>query len=307
MDDISKYFDFEGTILKKIIVTPAGRKQYLDILSKYLIYYHNLGEFDEWHLWCNTDVSEDVKCIYDLEKNNSFIKVVPTPTAEEIATTCNCDKLWHEGSQLVYSCTIPYFIRVDSTDKDSVYLRLDDDIVFIKKDSIKKLFEFRLNHLDNFLVYGNIVNNAVLSNIHQNIGALDYALGTVRFDAFDYLGIYSGQFAQYVHNNFFNKYEIGLLDQYLFEPFELSDYSKISIQAISYTGESYSKFDGIIPVGVHEEDYQSCIRPEIENKKNIIFGDSLFCHYASGLHRGYIETTNILSRYKKLVDEYLGE
>ena len=292
--------------MKKIIVTPAGRKQYLDILSKYLNHYHNLNEFDEWHLWCNTDVLEDIDCIYSLEDKYNFVRVLSTPTAEQIATTCNCDKLWHDGGQLVYSCTIPYFIRMDSTDKDAVYLRLDDDIVFIEKDSIKKLFEFRLNNLDNFLVYGNIVNNAVLSNIHQNIGALDYALGTVRFDAFDYLGIYSGQFAQHVHNNFFDKYEKGLLDLYKFEPFVLTDYSKISIQCISYFGSDYAKFDGIIPMAVHEEDYQSQIRPEIENKKNIIFGDSLFCHYASGLHRGYMETTNILSKYQKLVDEYLG-
>jgi hypothetical protein len=307
LDDISKYISFKGIILKKIIVTPAGRKQYLDILSKYLIYYHSLGEFDEWHLWCNTDVFEDIKCVYDLSRHNSFIKVIPTPTAQDIANTCNCDKLWHEGSQLVYSCTIPYFIRVDSTDKDAVYLRLDDDIVFIEKDSIKKLFEFRLNNHDNFLVYGNIVNNAVLSNIHQNIGALDYALGTVRFDAFDYLGIYSGQFAQHVHANFFDKYEKGLLDLYKFEPFVLTDYSKISIQVISYFGSSYAKFDGIIPIAVHEEDYQSCIMPEIENKKNVIFGDSLFCHYASGLHRSFLDTTNVLINYKRLADNYLGE
>lgn len=305
MDDISKYFNIKGIILKKIIVTPAGRKQYLDILSKYLIYYYSLGEFDEWHLWCNTDILEDIKCIYDLGNNNSFIKVIPTPTVEEIAVTCNCDKLWHEGSQLVYSCTIPYFIRIDSTDKNAVYLRLDDDIVFIEKDSIKKIFEYRMNNLDNFLVYGNIVNNAALSSIHQNIGALSEALGTVRFDAFDWLGIYSGQFAHFVHNNFFEKYENGLLEEYKFEPYELKNYDKISIQAISYFGSDYAKFDGIIPIGVHEEEYQSYIRPEIENRKNIIFGDGLFCHYAAGTHRNYINTTDILFKYTKLVDEYL--
>jgi hypothetical protein len=288
--------------LKRIIVTPAGRKKFLEISSKYLIHYQH--EFDEWHLWCNTDVPEDLAYINELSNNNSFIKIVPPPTREEIDRTCNCDRFWHEGSQLVYACTIPYFLAVDSSDENAVYLRLDDDIIFIKKDSIKNIFEYRESNTENFLVYGNIVNNGAISHIHQNIGALSKEFGEVVFDCMDKLGLYSGPFALFSHYNFFDKYNADLLDTYNFGLYELKDYTRVCIQAISWRGEDYKKFDGAIPKGVHEEVYQSCIRPEIENKKNVIFGDSLFCHYAAEVHAGYINSTSILSMYKELSDKY---
>jgi hypothetical protein len=288
----------------KIVVTPAGRKRFLSILSKYLIYYHNLNEFNEWHLWCNTDNKEDIDYIYELERENDFIKVIPFPDKETILKTCHKDG--YNGGRLIFAATIPYFIKVDTTDKDSVYLRLDDDIVFIKKDSIKNIFEHRLNNKNNFLVYGNIVNNSAIANIHQQIGALSKDLGEVAFSAFDRLGLYDGQFAINVHNNFFNKYKNNLLNDYNFESYTLNDYTTISIQAISWLGKDYfESFNGDIPKDVHEELYQSSIIPEKIGKTNVVFGNCLFCHYAAELHRDSVDTTDILNIYNIMADEYL--
>jgi hypothetical protein len=189
-------------------------------------------------------------------------------------------------------------------DENAVYLRLDDDIIFIKKDSIRKLFEYRENNTENFLVYGNIVNNSAISHIHQNIGVLSKEHGEVAFDCMDKLGLYSGPFAEYSHYNFFEKYNAELLDDYNFGLYQLKDYTRICIQAISWRGEDYKKFGGIIPKTFHEEEYQSVIRPQIENKKNVVFGDSLFCHYAAGVHTSYINSTPILSIYKELSEKY---
>ena len=38
--------------MKRIIVTPAGRKRYLAILIKYLVKQKH--SFDSWQIWCNT-------------------------------------------------------------------------------------------------------------------------------------------------------------------------------------------------------------------------------------------------------------
>jgi hypothetical protein len=292
--------------IKKIIVTPAGRKKFLSILSKYLIYYHNLNEFDEWHLWCNTDKEEDINYIYELGKENNFIKVIPFPDKETILKTCYKDG--YNSGKLIFAATIPYFIKMDTTDKDAVYLRLDDDIVFIKKDSIKNIFEYRLNNKDNFLVYGNIVNNSIITNIHQQIGALSKNLGEVSFNAFDQLGLYDGQFAISVHHNFFDKYRNNLLDNYNFDPYVLNDYSTISIQVISWLGKDYLEgFNGDVPKDIHEEAYQSSIIPEKLGKTNAVFGNSLFCHYAAEVQRDSIDTTDILNNYNIIADEYLKD
>jgi hypothetical protein len=289
----------------KIIVTPAGRKRFLSILSKYLIYYHNLNEFDEWHLWCNTDNKEDIDYIYELERENNFIKVTPFPDKETILRTCHKDG--YNGGRLIFAATIPYFIKIDTTDKNSIYLRLDDDIVFIKKDSIKNIFEYRLNNKNNFLVYGNIVNNSAIAYIHQQIGVLSKDLGEVSFNAFDQLGLYDGQFALNVHNNFFDKYKNNLLNDYNFESYTLNNYSTISIQVISWFGKDYlESFNGDIPKDIHEEAYQSSIVPEKIGKTNAIFGNSLFCHYAAEVHRDIVDTTDILDTYNIISKEYLN-
>lgn len=290
---------------KKIIVTPAGRKRFLSILYKYLVYYHNLNEFDEWHLWCNTDIKEDVDFIYELQSKYDFIKVIPFPNQEEISRTCNCNNIIRDGGNVVYACTIPYFIAVDSSDENTIYLRLDDDIVFIKKDSIKNIFQYRQENKDSFLVFGNIINNGAISHVHQNIGVLSKQFGEVSFDAFDYLGLRDGNFAIYSHNNFFEKYENNQLDQYKFESYILDGYNYISIQSICWLGSDYKKFNGQIPIGVHDEEYQTKIRPQIENRTNAILGDSLFCHYATESHRVYVDHTNILSKYYELAEKYL--
>lgn len=284
--------------MKKIVVTPAGRKKYLEILSKYLIKYKN--EFDEWHLWCNTIVPEDVDYIRELSKDHDFIKIIEMPDMSSKTDL----HYWPDGN-MIHAFTIPYFIQVDSTDEDSVYLRLDDDILFIRENSIKNIFEYRINNDSNCLVYGNIINNSAISNLHQTIGVLPKTLGSVEFNAYDPISLYSGPFSELSHRTFFEKLETNSLDEYFFDPYVFKDYVLVSIQVISWLGKDYKKFDGIIPAGFHEENYQSQSRPEIENRKNVVYGDGLFCHYSAAVNRGYVDTTDILSVYKKISEEYL--
>ena len=291
--------------MEKIIVTPAGRRKFLSILAGYLIRYYETDEFDEWHLWCNTDIKEDIDYIYWLEREYDFIKVIPLGSNADIQKYSHVNGIIHQGSEMIHACTISYFIPVDTIDEDAVYLRLDDDILFIKDGSIKKLFDYRLNNRENFLVYGNIVNNSAIAYIHQQIGVLPKTLGEVKFDAHDPLSLYSGGFCEASHNNFFEKYKTNSLDEYKFPPFVLTDYTRISIQVISWWGSDYKKFDGIIQQSVHEELFQSVTRPEMEGRTNVVFGDGLFCHYSAGMTVAHMHTTDILLKYQALADEYL--
>jgi hypothetical protein len=78
---------------------------------------------------------------------------------------------------------------------------------------------------------------------------------------------------------------------------------KINIK--SWLGIDYKKFDGIIPEKIHEELYQSVIRPQEENKPNVIFGDCLFCHYSAESTRGYMDSLDILRTYSDISEIYL--
>jgi hypothetical protein len=280
--------------MNRIIVTPAGRESFLSILVKYVNRAKENNEFDEWHLWCNTGIQSDIFYIQKLVEEYDFIKFIPlciTPT--------------YVGDKMIHASTIPYFYSVDSTDENAVYIRMDDDIIFIKNGSIGKLFSYRIDNIENFLIFGNVINNVAIANIHQNIGVLPLTLGKVDFDYYNYLALYDANFVEFTHNNFFEKYNLKLLDQYYFEPFVVENFLPVAVQVIAWRGEDYKKFGGLIPPNVHEEPFQSSIRPKQENRKTVIYGDGLFSHYSAAVTRNYIDTTDLYGRYKNLSEEYL--
>lgn len=291
--------------MKRIIVTAAGRKEYLSILLKYIEYAKKANEFDEWHLWHNTQKEDDISYIYNLEKQYGFIKVIPFPDSKTLEKTCFISSPIYDGNKMVYACTIKYFYTVDGVDKNAIYLKLDDDIVFIENGSIGKLFDYRIKDEQSFLVYGNTINNTAMANIHQNIGVLSKDFGEVTFSPIDKLGLYDGKFVEFMHNNFFEKYNSNLLKQYYFEPFIIENYVPVAIQVISWRGKDYEKFGGFIPQNEHDEIFQASTKPRMENRKNIILGDGLFSHYSAQVTRDYMLTTNVLSKYEELANEYL--
>jgi hypothetical protein len=67
---------------------------------------------------------------------------------------------------------------------------------------------------------------------------------------------------------------------------------------ISWLGKEFKKFNG--DVGLDEEEWLSCDKPKQIQMPNIIFGDSLFVHYAFFTQRQYLDNTNILETYKKI-------
>jgi hypothetical protein len=292
--------------MKRIIVTPAGRKEYLSILSKYLDFYKN--EFDEWHLWCNTTKQSDIDYIYSLKDKYNYIKVIPLKEDYEWLPGGNAGiarGFRFEGGTPVYACTVSYFYRF-CIDLNSSYLKLDDDIVFIKKNSIRNIFEYRENNKDNFLIFGNTINNVAMNYLHQKSGALIQTFGAIEFNSVDRLGLYNSDFVIFCHRNFFNKYKLNQIDIYNFEPFLLKDYTHVAIQAICWLGSELNKFQGILPLGANDENYLSVDKPIEIQKPNIILGDGLFCHYSSATVRSEIDKTDILFQYEKIADEYLS-
>lgn len=57
----------------------------------------------------------------------------------------------------------------------------------------------------------------------------------------------------------------------------LHHYERVSINGISWLGEEFKKFNGIVE---SEEEDISCKKPLSLKKKNIIYGNFVCCHYA---------------------------
>jgi len=262
--------------MKKIIVTPAGRQRYLEILLQNLL--NNKNEFDIWELWVNTTDQSDIEYMQSIEKEYDFIR------------------LKYSSIPINGSYSIHNFFK-DCIDVDSVYLRLDDDIVYCHPGSITTMFNARINDEEPFLYYGNIVNNSVITHLHQRMRIMPVTK-TVHYNCMDQVGWNDPMFAHEVHNNFFDKELNNKLDSYYMNDWLLYDYSRVSINVISWLGKKFAEFNGV--VGADEELWLAVEKPRDIAKPNVIKGNTLFVHYSFYTQRPYLDTTDVLSKYKIL-------
>src|SRR5262245_14409985 len=229
---------------KIIAVTPAGRKEYIELLVRYLL--RDRGLVDEYHLWLNTPDHEDLEYLRNLEQSHpGYI------SCKERDPNIYLD-MNHAG------LSIFQFFRY-CTEPNTVYVRLDDDICYINRGALRELIDFRIRHREYFLVSANIVNNALCSYLHQRMGIIDLGKGVSGYLCTDSTGWRDPRFAEHVHRTFFRHYDAGTIDTYKFPRWELSTNERFSINCISWLGEEFQKFSGV--VGVAEEEWLSRIKP----------------------------------------------
>lgn len=258
--------------MKKIIVTPAGRKQFLEILFNNLRRY--LDEFDEWVLWANTDNLEDLEYIRSLSKENDFIKHIELDIP------------------FSHNFSISSFFKY-AVDPNAVYLRLDDDICFIDKKAISTIFEYRINNTKPFLVYGNIVNNAMINYIQQRCGRYDSSYGINSYMALEYLQHDTSEIAANIHKMFIDKFKKSQLDDLKFShKWIFLDYERASINAVSWLGKDFLAFDGkpdfTGQVDEDEEEFLSCTMPKRLGRPNEVCGNAIFVHFSFNKQLEYL-------------------
>ena len=267
--------------MKTIIVTPAGRKRYLNVLLQYII--REIGTFDEWHLWLNTNVEEDIEYCRMIADAYSWIKIKELPDI-------NC----------VSNLNIRKFFKF-AIDSDTIYIRLDDDISYLEKGFFTKMVNARLSNPDAFLVYANIINNAMISHLHQKNNLFDFS-EIINYNFLDKNGWESPYIAEKIHRKFIQDVKNNDIDKWhkSFDVWELKDYERVSINCISWFGEEFAKFNG--EVGNDEEEWLSSIKSQNLNKPNIIVGSPICAHFSFFTQREHLDKTNILEEYNELIN-----
>ena len=268
---------YEG---KKIVsVTPAGRKRYVQILAPYLLRSRDIIDRHIW--WINTNIREDIEYIESLcEAFPDFFELRFLDPLPETYNNYNIHRFFHE-------CIQP----------DTMYFRLDDDICWMHPDCMANWAKARLSNSSDFVIYANIVNNAICS--HARFGAMYRDKGMPEYHCLCNLGWKDPIYAERVHRNFLRKLEEGTIDDYRFPhlwhtgPGE----TRISINAIAWHGSEFAKFNG--QVGRDEEDWISIIKPKQISMGTSIAGDALLTHFAFYTQRKHLEgQTNLLDHYK---------
>ena len=264
--------------MKCVIVTPAGRQRYLELLFQHLIAQKD--DFDEWRLWINTAVQSDIDYCRKLESENTWIKCVIVPSSNYTSfNICNFFK----------TCT----------DIDTVYIRLDDDIVWLEPGFVSSIKRFRIANPDFFLVYGNIINNAITSHLQQRFLNITLDQGIAGYLCMDDVGWKSPAFSEHLHRSFIRDCKLGKHAQWKFSPWVLFFNERVSINCISWLGSEFAKFDGA--VGTDEEAWLSIDKPKQLQKLNCIHGGALCVHFSFYTQRAHLDQTNILDEYRSLI------
>ena len=264
--------------MRRIVVTPAGRERYLDILYRHLD--KQKTSFDEWILLVNTSVPRDIEYCERLAATHDWIRTAYADGSDPSIGNRNIHK----------------FLNQFCRDGDAMYLRLDDDVCYLAPGFVDNMFEFRQTHPEYFLVYANIINNAILSCIHQELGNFTYHR-QCGYKCMDDVGWKDTFFAPVLHDAFLENPTDPKWTS--FEPRVADKYERISINAICWFGKDLRE-----PVDQDEEQWLSVEYPFKIKRHNIINSKALCVHFAFHPQRDELERIgNRLERYAELANK----
>lgn len=265
--------------MRRIVVTPAGRKRYMEILYLHLLREKDEKEgFQEWRLWINTcDKEDQIYCHRLAERHPDWI------TLQHLSP----DQGRPRGN-----ASIRFFFR-ECCDPDAVYLRLDDDIVWMQTGFVHAMFGYRLQNTQPFLVYANTFNNSLMSYLHRRTGSLPLLSASVdlTYHCFDPVSWRNGDFAVRLHEGFLASIQRHMCNGSSSIPpasfcrWELLNYERCSVNAVCWLGDRFSSFGGEISDCDDEEHWLSCVRPRAEASPCVIYGGTSCMHFAYGEQR----------------------
>ncbi len=269
-----------------VSVTPAGRRQYLEVLVPYLLANRHL--IDRHVFWLNTTQADDIAYIRSVcARYPDFFSYLESSVPVD-------------GNMSI----APFFQHCQ--DERTLYIRFDDDICYVADDAVANLIAFRRAHPQYFLVFGNTINNAICSFLHQRAGRLPASTPPVQYDCMDAVGWASGVYAAATHREFLRCQAAGTLDRFLFDRWVLFDYNRFSVNCFAWFGHDFKRFDGRVGrldngKSIVEEDWLTTYMPQRLSRPNAICGRSLVAHFAFYTQRPYLEHhTQLLADYHRL-------
>ena len=141
---------------KIIVNTAAGRRRYMQYLIPYIVSSEVVDRYD---IWINTHNGADIEFFKRIA--DAFPKV---------------NLVWQPDGVVNGNKSINAFYKA-CIEPDTIYFKLDDDIVWMEPGLIEKMVRFRVDNPQYFLVSPLVINNALstyLLEVDGKIGLDDY-------------------------------------------------------------------------------------------------------------------------------------
>ena len=305
---------------KKIIaVSPVGRRESMKCLFKEVLKHRHI--IDEYHLWVNTNVEEDLACI------NEFAEQYP----DFVVRQYGCEPL--DPEQMGRAHNIKRFFNY-CVEPDTLYYRMDDDILYIEEGTFEKLADYKIENPETFLTYPMIINNGWCTHFLKKYDAIDVpedqyvnwwysdfpkvreamkeCPGTMSDNLDepkprDFIPEHRLQGTTYWSDTDFAYNLLNTTHDYIVEgklsdldvPNIVLDYELVSVNFIMWAGEDFAKFDGNVRC-LDEEPWLALFYPLQHGLRSAVVGNTRVVHYAYWPQRNYLNTTDIIEKYEKL-------
>jgi hypothetical protein len=265
---------FEG--YKVVCVTPAGRRRYMRLLVPQV-----LGSpiVDRYDIWVNTPDPADLAFLDGLRQMDPRINLVRHP----------------DGAAPAIESIGPF--HRTACDADTIYIRLDDDIVWLEPGFFETLLRFRVDHPEFFLVMPLILNNAVCSFMLQSFGKIA-ATQHLRPACMDEFGWRDPYLALDLHRMLIALIERGETHKLHIKPCEIG-LNRFSINSLCWFGKTMASYAD--KIGREEEEELSLLLPMQYDLRNCFAGNTIAAHYAFMFQRAKLDRTGMLEEYRRVL------
>ena len=267
---------------KIVVNTAAGRRRYMQYLIPYVLASDVVDRYD---LWINTHNGADIEFFKELAAIFPKINLVWQPDG------------WVNGN-----ASINAFYK-QCVDEDTIYFKLDDDIIWMEDGAIEKMVKFRVDNPQFFLVSPLVINNAQCTYLLQVCNKLK--LNRYYNSAADNLVLWkSGEFASQLHQWFLQKIDDKSLDELHLGSHPMA-LCRFSINSILWFGKDLSIINGIVPDD--DEEFMSCILPSRMGWTNCWNTDVILAHFAFYTQREQLDQCGVLEKYRNINFECFKE
>lgn len=262
-----------------VVNTAAGRRRYMQYLIPYIV---SSDIVDRYDIWVNTHNGADIEFFKQVAAKFPVVNLV-----------------WQPDGVVNGNASINAFYK-DCIETDTIYFKLDDDIIWMEPRLIEKMVAFRIDNPQYFLVTPLVINNSLSTYLLE----MD---GKIKLDNYYNASAghpvlwRSGIFAQELHEWFLSRYlKTGRWEELHLGKKEMG-MTRFSINAVLWFGEEMRKFGGIVPGD--DEEFLSCIYPTRQGVSNAWNGDAIVAHFAFFTQREQLDKVNILEKYGKICYE----
>lgn len=272
---------YNGYKVKALVF--AGRKDTMSILFPQI----KSDIIDEVLIGVNTQNKDDIEFIHEYCKKDPKFKII------EI------------DDKKIRTAEAYYWMFSALTDEDTIYFKLDDDLIYFSENFFEKMVKFRVEHKEYLTIYPFVLNNPLCNYLLGGFAfenQSDYMYHSWKNPKYAYILLKGfGEGKLEIHDLGLPNYEFD--DKDLFERPEIGFPICPSINCICFFGKDCKEMnwaENMRKWGGDEGFITNGIFKYFGNeRKHVVYFDAQTVHYAFFTQREELNKRNILALYKK--------